>query len=44
MRKVYYGRAVYGKREVNAVIKVLKNESLTLIDGKYVKKLEKVCC
>ena len=42
MRKVYYGRAVYGKREINAVIKVLKKESLTLIDGKYVKKLEKV--
>ena len=42
MRKVYYGRAVYDKHEVNAVIKVLKKESLTLIDGKYVKKLEKV--
>ena len=42
MRKVYYGRAVYDKREINAVIKVLKKESLTLIDGKYVKKLEKV--
>ena len=42
MQKVYYGRAVYNKREINAVIKVLKNESLTLIDGKYVKKLEKI--
>ena len=42
MRKVYYGRAVYNKHEISAVIKVLKNESLTLIDGKYVKKLEKV--
>ena len=42
MQKIYYGRAVYNKKEINAVIKVLKNESLTLIDGKYVKKLEKV--
>ena len=42
MQKVYYGRAVYNKREINAVIKVLKNESLTLIDGKYVKQLEKI--
>ena len=42
MQKIYYGRAVYNNKEINAVIKVLKNESLTLIDGKYVKKLEKV--
>ena len=42
MQKIYYGRAVYDNKEINAVLKVLKNESLTLIDGKYVKKLEKV--
>ena len=42
MRKVYYGKAVYDRNEVNAVIKVLKKESLSLIDGKNVKKLEKV--
>ena len=41
MKKIYYGRAVYGNREINAVIKVLKNNSLTLIDGPKVKKLEK---
>ena len=36
MQKIYYGRAVYNNKEINAVLKVLKNESLTLIDGKYV--------
>ncbi len=41
MKKIYYGRAVYGNNEINAVIKVLKNNSLTLIDGPKVKKLEK---
>lgn len=39
--KIYYGKAVYGKEEINAAIKVLKNKSLTLIDGPSVKKLEK---
>ena len=38
--KIYYGRAIYDKREINAVNKVLKNNSLKLIDGKYVKLLE----
>ena len=38
--KVYYGKAVYDKNETNAVIKVLKNKSLTLIDGPSVKELE----
>ena len=38
--KVYYGKAVYGKEEVQASIGVLKNKSLTLIDGPSVKKLE----
>ena len=41
MKKIYYGRAVYGNKEISAVIKVLKNNSLTLIDGPKVKKLEK---
>tara|TARA_B100002052_G_scaffold256420_1_gene247188 strand:- start:637 stop:1836 length:1200 start_codon:yes stop_codon:yes gene_type:complete len=39
--KVYYGKAVYDHKEINAAISVLKNKSLTLIDGTYVKKLEK---
>ncbi len=42
MKKIYYGKAVYGKKEIDAVIRVLKNNSLTLIDGPNVKKLEKV--
>lgn len=41
MRKIYYGRAVYNDKEINAVLKVLKNNSLQLIDGNNVKKLEK---
>ena len=39
--KIYYGRAVYNHKEIKAVLKVLKKNSLTLIDGKHVKKLEK---
>ena len=41
MKKIFYGKAIYDKKEINAAINVLKNESLTLIDGKNVKKLEK---
>ncbi len=41
MNKIYYGRAVYDQKEINAVINVLKNHSYTLIDGPHVKKLEK---
>ena len=41
MKKIYYGKAVYDNKEINAVLSVLKNESLTLIDGKKVKELEK---
>ena len=41
MKKVYYGKAVYDNKEINAVIKVLKNEGLSLVDGHNVKKLEK---
>jgi len=42
MKKIYYGKAVYDNKEINAVIKVLKNNSLNLIDGPHVKKLEKI--
>ena len=38
--KIYYGKAVYGKEEIKASLDVLKNKSLSLIDGKSVKKLE----
>jgi CDP-4-dehydro-6-deoxyglucose reductase, E1 len=41
MKKIYYGKAVYDNKEINAVLKVLKKESLSLIDGKKVKELEK---
>ena len=41
MKKIYYGRAVYDSKEINAVLNVLKNKSLSLIDGENVKKLEK---
>ena len=36
MKKIYYGKAVYDDKEINAVLRVLKNDSLTLIDGKNV--------
>ena len=42
MKKIYYGKAVYDNKEINAVLKVLKKNSLSLIDGPNVKKLEKV--
>ena len=38
--KIYYGKAVYGKEEIKASLDVLKQKSLSLIDGKSVKKLE----
>ena len=40
MEKVYYGKAVYDSKEIKAVLKVLKNNSLSLVDGPSVKKLE----
>ena len=40
MKKVYYGKAVYDSKEIRAVNNVLKNHSLSLIDGIHVKKLE----
>ena len=42
MKKIYYGKAVYNNKEINAVIKVLRKNSLTLSDGPNVKKLEKI--
>ena len=41
MNKIYYGKAVYDNKEINAVLNVLKNHGLSLIDGPHVKKLEK---
>ena len=38
--KKYYGKAVYGKEEIKASLNVLKQKSLSLIDGISVKKLE----
>ena len=40
MKKIYYGKAVYDNKEIKAVLNVLKNHSLSLIDGPHVKKLE----
>ena len=42
MKKIYYGKAVYNSKEINAVTKVLKNNSLSLVDGVNVKILEKM--
>ena len=39
--RVYYGKAVYGKEEINAAINVLKTKSISLIDGPSVKELER---
>jgi len=44
MKKIFYGKAIYNNKEINAVINVLKNQQLQLIDGKNVKKLEKEVC
>ncbi len=44
MKKIYYGKAVYNNKEINAVLNVLKNQELQLIDGVNVKKLEKNVC
>ena len=37
MKKIYYGKAIYDSREIKAVNKVLKNNSLSLVDGTNVK-------
>ena len=41
MKKIFYGKAVYNYKEINAVMQVLKKKSLTLIDGPAVKIFEK---
>lgn len=41
MKKIFYGMAVYNNKEINAAVKVLKNNSLTLMDGPKVRLLEK---
>ena len=41
MQKIYYGRAVYNHKEIGAVMRVLKNNSLNRTDGPHVKILEK---
>ena len=40
MKKIYYGKAVYNNKEINAVLSVLKNDS-NFNWWKKVKKLEK---
>ena len=40
--KIYYAKAVYGESEIKAVNNVLKNSSLSLMDGKHVKNFEKI--
>ena len=40
MKKIFYAKASYGKKEINAVLKVLQ-KPLTLMDGINVKKFEK---
>ena len=39
--KIYYGKAIYGKAEIRSALNVLNNKSLSLMDGKSVKELEK---
>ncbi len=39
--RIFYGKAVYDNKEINAASSVLKKKSLTLIDGPSVKILEK---
>ena len=40
-KKIYYAKAVYDHKEINASINVLKKNSLSLMDGKKVKIFEK---
>ena len=37
MKNIYYGKAVYDNKEINAVLNVLKKQELQLIDGVNVK-------
>ena len=36
MRKIFYGRAIYDKKEIYTAINILKNENPTLIDEENV--------
>ena len=38
--KIYYGKAIYDNKEISAAVRVLKRNSLNLVDGPSVKKLE----
>ena len=38
--KVYYAEANYGEGEIEAVLKVLKEDRLAIMDGKQVHELE----
>ena len=40
MNKIYYAKANYGKEEIFAVNKVLKNSRLNLVDSKMWKVLK----
>ncbi len=40
-KKTYYGKAIYNYKRINVAIKVLKNESLTLINEKKNKRIKK---
>ena len=44
MNKIYYAKANYGKEEIFAVNKVLKNSRLNLVDSKNVESFEKLVC
>lgn len=39
--KIYYGKAIYDRKEISAAVKVLKKNTLNLVDGPSVKTLEK---
>lgn len=41
MKKIYYGQANYDSKEINACLRVLKKQSLSLMTGQNVKSLEK---
>ena len=41
MIKIPFGKPIVSSKEYRAVLNVLKNRSLSLIDGENVKKLEK---
>ena len=40
-QKVYYAQSIYGREEIDAVVDVLENDSLTLMGGRRVLEFEK---